>query len=181
VSRWFLLLLGACWTSEPPRSPTAAPARQPAVTPRAPVSAKPERDADQRDDPALAAQLRVSGARDLTAWVVDPLVVLDVDAGTFSTVCGSAAQLAAWSFGARLADPARPEPRCAIHVPTQRRTCWQMEPPPITTTPHDEVLIVELGTTASPRLVTAVTGHISSRNMGLANQLDRYAASATCP
>jgi len=173
-----VVLLGACWTGEQRQAPPV-PVRPAAATPRA--SAKPGRDADQRDDPALAAQLRVSGARDLMAWVADPLVVLDLDAGTFATVCGSAAQLAAWSFGARLADPARPVPRCEIHVPTQRRTCWQVEPGPITTTPFDELLVVQLGTTASPRLVSAVTGHISSRNLALVDQLEQYAANAACP
>jgi hypothetical protein len=172
-----VVLLGACWTADSRRASTASPPASAAE----PVVAAPAGDRDQRDDPVFAAQLRVSGARDLMAWVVDPLVVLDIDTGAFATLCGSAAQLAAWGFGARLADAARPVPRCSVHLPTQRRTCWQVEPGPVTTTPYDEVLIVQLGTTASPRLVSAVTGHISSGNLRLVDQLEQYAANATCP
>jgi len=183
MSRCFLLLLGACWTSEPPRASTApAPTREAAPAPRAnavPATAKPARERSYHDDPWLADQLRVSGARDLMAWATGPLVVLDLDTGTFATLCGSAAQLAARSFGARFADPTKDPPQCGVHVTTLQRRCTQLEPG-TTVPPTSVVLMVELGTTANPRLVTAVTGH-TNPNIALMDQLDQHAATARCP
>jgi hypothetical protein len=178
-----LWLLGACWTAEPPRVTTApVQAREAAPAPRADTTVPGTTTARQRvyhDDPWLADQLRVSGARDLMTWATGPLVVLDLDTGTFATLCGSAAQLAARSFGARFADPSKHPPQCGVHVTTLQRRCTQLEPG-TTVPPTSVVLMVELGTTAKPRLVTAVTGH-TNPNIALMDQLDQYVANATCP
>jgi hypothetical protein len=184
-------IVAACWTREPlpaeATKPTGEPRPTNATHPGSPIvtsDATSPKEPRPPSDKALANELRVDGLNKLTALVSGPVVVLDLDAGAFTTLCGSAAVLAAQDWGRKLADPKRDEPNCVVLAPMQQVRCAQVVLGPRAATmngdPDPELLVLGLGTAGRLRLTSAVVGR-NHRKMALMDQLDAEVASASCP
>ena len=173
------LFVAACWTGEPPTEPTrpTSIAVSDETTPLKETT--PPKQPRPIADKALAHELRVAGQTKLTKLVSGPVVVLDLDAGAFTTLCGSAAVLAANNWGAKLADPNRDAPKCVVEA--QQVRCNQFVAAPIrAATPDPEWLVLGLGTVGQLRLRSAIVGR-DHRAIPLMDQLDAHVASASCP
>jgi hypothetical protein len=121
----------------------------------------------------LAATLRTTGTQVMTTYVSGPMVVLDLDAGTLTTECDSAAATAALSYGVLFEDPKRPAPHCRG---TDKVTCSQFA--------SQQTLIVEFADPDAWRIVSVIVGNFRtgrttmSQKMG---QMRQQIASAACP
>jgi hypothetical protein len=108
-------------------------------------------------------------------------VILDFDAGTFTTQCGAVAVRAAQDLGAKLVDPLLDAATCASFDQTLR--CHQeLQPRPnASNQPRDfEWLLVEFRGIDRPRLVAVAIGH-PMRAIQLFDQIAAQVAAATCP
>jgi hypothetical protein len=182
MRRWLVVVVAACWTGEPapspPMQPTAAPPqhRWRTVSRPAPPDA-PGPPTPQQAATSLAQRLRSTGASDLPTYVWGPVVVLDLDTGTVSVLCGNLALQAARDWGTKLADPARPKPTCMAARPGQLElTCVQIG------SAHD-VVYVTLDDPDQPHLSSAIVGawQSSSRLGSLIGQLKAQTPTASCP
>lgn len=121
----------------------------------------------------LAVDLRSNGASSLTSFVAGPVVVLDLDAGTLSTVCDAAAIAAANTWGQSFADPSRPHPSCR---PGASFTCTQFS--------SQQMLIVELADPDAWRIVSVIVGSFRNGRHALhskMSQMRSLIATASCP
>lgn len=186
-----LLAVTACWsegpkpaTPPPPKEPLgcvpessvcAAVERRPRWRPGSPGVQKAPQEKRPPDQIAreLASTLRASGSQVMTTYVAGPMVVLDLDAGTLTTECDSAATTAALSYGVLFEDPTRPTPHCRA---TDKFTCSQFA--------SQQTLIVEFADPDSWRIVSVIVGNFRtgrttmSQKMGLMRQ---QIATAACP
>jgi hypothetical protein len=139
------------------------------VPPDAPPPPTPQQLAD-----AVAAKLRTNGATELPTLVAGPLVVLDVDSGALSVHCAAAALQVAQDLGAKLADQARPMPRC--WATTTSFSCMQLGR-------GSDFLILELEDLDQPHLTSAIVGAFPPKQRlgSQMAQLKAQAATATCP
>jgi len=117
-----LLFAAACVASEPPpvatAQPLATPVAPPAMTPpAAPLPSYAER---------FASRLRAGV--DLTKRIHGPVVVLDIDVQTVTTLCGEAALVEARAWGVDLVDRRVPAATCQPSPDPTELTCIQVKP-----------------------------------------------------
>jgi len=88
-------ILVGCWTASPPPPAPAVspPARSPATRAKPPAPAAPAHRPDEAVEDAVLARAIRSSAQDLGSCVNGPLVVLDLDTSTATTLSGPAAEL----------------------------------------------------------------------------------------
>jgi hypothetical protein len=178
----------ACWTGhdrpvasagrdeEAAREPADADRGQPAWRPS---PERPQTAAAPSGDPIavareLATQLRANGTQLVPAFVAGPIVVLDLDAGSLTTECDSAAWASAQRFGQLLSDPARPVVHC--RPTTERYTCSQFG--------GGSMLIMEVADPDQWRIVSAIVGNYTTGRQTLSMKLSQLRAqidAAACP
>jgi hypothetical protein len=197
MRRWiviaqFALGWAACWTSTTKSDetsritspPPAAPARR--KPPGIELDHEPEPDAALTRaapsprpqavlDVLLATKLHAVGSTVLASLVTGPVVVLDLKAGSFTTLCGPAAAQAAGAWANKLQDPRRGAPTCYV---APNRRCQQVDTP--------DLLVIELGDGPTPRVLGVVVGPrfddpAFKANIRLTNQLGVRIAGARCP
>ena len=109
----------------------------------------------------------------LASYVAGPVVVLDLDTGTLTVECDSAAASLASNWGLLLTDPKRPTPYCRG---SQSYTCSQFASP--------EILIVELADPDNWRIVSVIVGNFRTARSTLntkMSQMRSMISAATCP
>ncbi len=122
----------------------------------------------------LADEMRRSGIPTLSSFVAGPIVVLDLDAGTISTVCGAAAHVQAQTWGRMLSDQARHPPTC--RPSTASYTCSQFA--------ASQILIIELADPDHWQIVSVIVGNYRTGRAALSgkmSQMHAQVATATCP
>jgi hypothetical protein len=174
-------VFAACGSSEPPVEPARhlanhAIAREPAAPPPTPPPeiepAKPPPSNSTLVD-TFGGRLRTAGSIDLTSLITGPVVVLDLDAASLTTLCGNAAGLAARDWAADLADPKRMVAKCMVASDAKGFACIQVRP---------DVLGVVFEGIEHPHLVGAYVGTVHSKlTQVLVNQFRTLLATATCP
>jgi hypothetical protein len=126
-------------------------------------------------DPVLTDRVRKG---QLPAMVNGPVVVLNLDLGSFVTFCDQLAVRLAQDLSLKLTDPSREAAECR----TGRGIggCIQLVPQPGNTSPSFEMVHLRFELTPTPRLTSAVVG-IDRKNIRLVDELNARAAAATCP
>lgn len=107
--------------------------------------------------------------------VAGPVVVLDMDSATFTTLCGKAAIDAAHDWGAKLADPRRTVPICIDGTSSNGNAvlvCTQVD--------AAGIVGVVLAPSDDPRLTGALFGQ-GVHNYKLVRDLNDRIANASCP
>lgn len=101
--------------------------------------------------PELATRLRATGPTDLPSFLSGPVVLLDLNQGTITTLCGNTAQEAAHGWGLKFADPMRPRPECRRADSVQHGIrCDQ--------TTVTDIIELELEDLEPPRLTNVIVG-----------------------
>lgn len=185
ISRAALLAcVAACWTgSSDPTPPPLRPEPIAAAKPKtarwrkSPPRAHVEQPARERSPSQiagdLARELRSSGTLSMQSFIAGPIVVLDLDSGSVSTLCDLAAVAGAQTWGAMFADPARSAPHCRAST---SYTCTQFS--------HQSMLIVELAEPDAWRIVSVIVGNYRAQRATLHSQMSQLRAqvsTATCP
>lgn len=182
-----LAVVASCWREGP--GPAPPPLRPEAAAGAAPAAPKPRSRwrqsaavAPKPPDPTrtpveigrqLAADLRANGDQLLPTYVAGPLVVLDLDAGTLTVECDSAAATLAANWGLDLSDPKRTPPYCRGG---QSYTCTQFA--------MQQILMLELAEPDNWRLVSAVVGNYRNGRSTMASKISQMRAmisTAACP
>jgi len=174
------VLLAGCWRDGPGAAPPPLRPETAAAPPRprwrhgrqGTVAARSERT--QQDIAASLAQQLRAGAPPLAAFVAGPIVVLDLDANTLTTVCDAAAIAGAQQWGALLAAPGRTAPFCR---PTgQGYLCTQLTP--------QSLVVLELADPDQWRIVSVVVGNLRTGRAAMTSRSGQFRnqiATATCP
>lgn len=174
-----VFVVAACGSPAKPESKT--PIEEVSVMPSTePVEAPEARlrvDRKSRVDEDLTAEVRWDAPNVLASLVTGPLVVLDLDKSTFTTLCGPAAVKEARVIGSKLVDPKREKATCLEAPTTHRRRCVQV----VSTGSNHELVIVELGTRDEAMFVGTVIGTLTKANALMIDRLDEEIAKAICP
>ncbi len=122
------------------------------------------------------SRLRQEGPVLLPNVVTGPVVVLDLDTGVVSTLCGDAARTAARDWGTKLADPERPLASCKA---------GKDAPPVVACSQHTgggDVIHLEFFTGKPFHLTIAMIGHMRTAGLStMIRQATDQLTVATCP
>jgi hypothetical protein len=178
--------LAACWsggeTAVAPAPPTATAVAAKPIRHARRIRPAPPPQLTAADQAAqLAAELRQQGPTALPGYLAGPVVVLDIDTGTISTLCDTAATAEAQNWGQLLVDPHRPELHCnpgATGATGLTVSCWQ-------TDYRGPLIAVDLENQNGWRVISVMIGTLShastSTFRGAHQQFQAQIKTASCP